>query len=29
VRARLRSVGGLNLPMPNGPMPGNVRMPRR
>jgi hypothetical protein len=29
VRARLRSVGGLNLPMPKGPMPGNVRMPRR
>jgi len=29
VRARLRSVGGLNLPMPNGPMPTNVRMPRR
>ena len=29
VRARLRSVGGLNLPMPKGPMPGNVRLPRR
>ena len=29
VRARLRSVGGLNLPMPKGPMPGNTRMPRR
>jgi len=29
VRARLRSVGGLNLPMPKGPMPGNARMPRR
>jgi len=29
VRARLRSVGGLNLPMPKGPMPGNIRMPRR
>ena len=29
VRARLRSVGGLNLPMPKGPIPGNVRMPRR
>ena len=29
VRARLRSVGGLNLPMPKGPMPANVRMPRR
>ena len=29
VRARLRSVGGLNLPMPKGPMPTNVMMPRR
>jgi hypothetical protein len=29
VRSRLRSVGGLNLPMPKGPMPTNVRMPRR
>ena len=29
VRARLRSVGGLNLPMPKGPMPTNVRLPRR
>jgi len=29
VRARLRSVGGLNLPMPKGPLPTNVRMPRR
>ena len=29
VRARLRAVGGLNLPMPKGPMPTNVRMPRR
>jgi hypothetical protein len=29
VRARLRSVGGLTLPMPKGPMPGNARMPRR
>jgi len=29
VRARLRSVGGLNQPMPKGPMPGNARMPRR
>ena len=29
VRARLRSVGGLNLPMPKGPIPTNVRMPRR
>ncbi len=29
VRARLRSVGGLNLPMPKGPMPTNTRMPKR
>jgi len=29
VRARLRSVGGLNIPMPKGPMPTNARMPRR
>jgi hypothetical protein len=29
VRARLRSVGGLNLPMPKGPMPTKIRMPRR
>jgi hypothetical protein len=29
VRARLRSVGGLTLPMPKGPLPGNTRMPRR
>ena len=29
VRARLKSVGGLNIPMPKGPMPTNVRLPRR
>jgi hypothetical protein len=29
VRARLRSVGGLNIPMPKGPMPTNQRIPRR
>jgi len=29
VRARLRSVGGLNLPMPKGPMPTNLKMPSR
>jgi hypothetical protein len=29
VRARLKSVGGLNIPMPKGPLPTNVRMPRR
>jgi hypothetical protein len=25
----LKSVGGLNLPMPKGPMPTNLKMPRR
>jgi hypothetical protein len=29
VRARLKSVGGLNIPLPKGPLPTNVRMPRR
>ena len=29
VRARLRSVGGLNMPMPKGPIPTNQRIPRR
>ena len=29
MRARLKSVGGLNLPMPKGPMPTNLKMPRR
>jgi hypothetical protein len=29
VRARLKSVGGLNIPMPKGPMPTNIKMPRR
>ncbi len=29
VRARLRSVGGLNMPMPKGPLPTNQRIPRR
>jgi len=29
VRTRLRSVGGLNLPMPKGPMPTSMRMPKR
>ena len=29
VRARLRSVGGLNMPMPKGAMPTNQRIPRR
>jgi len=29
MRARLKSVGGLNLPMPKGPIPTNLKMPRR
>lgn len=29
VRARVKSLGGLNIPMPKGPMPTNIRMPRR
>jgi hypothetical protein len=29
VRARVKSVGGLNIPLPKGPMPTNIRMPRR
>ena len=29
VRARIKSVGGLNVPLPKGPMPTNIRMPRR
>ena len=29
VRTRLRSVGGLNLPMPKGPMPTSMRIPKR
>jgi hypothetical protein len=29
VRARIKSVGGLNIPLPKGPMPTNIRMPRR
>lgn len=29
VRARLRSVGGLTLPMPKGPLPTNMKMPKR
>ena len=29
VRARLRAVGGMSLPMPKGPMPKNVRVPKR
>ena len=28
LRARLKSVGGLNVPIPKGPMPKNMRMPR-
>ena len=29
VRARLKAVGGMSLPMPKGPMPKNVRVPKR
>jgi hypothetical protein len=29
MRARVKSVGGLNIPLPKGPMPTNIRMPRR
>ncbi len=29
LRARLKSVGGLTIPLPKGPMPKNVRMPKR
>ena len=29
VRARIKSVGGLNVPLPKGPIPTNIRMPRR
>jgi hypothetical protein len=28
LRARLKSVGGLNIPLPKGPMPKNMRMPK-
>ena len=28
LRARLRSIGGMNIPLPKGPMPKNLRMPR-
>lgn len=28
LRARLKSVGGLNVPIPKGPMPKNMRMPK-
>lgn len=29
VRARLKAVGGMSLPIPKGPMPKNVRVPKR
>lgn len=29
VRVRLKAVGGLNMPIPKGPMPKNMKMPRR
>jgi hypothetical protein len=28
LRARLRSIGGMNIPIPKGPMPKNLRMPK-
>ena len=28
VRARLKAVGGMNIPIPKGPMPKNLRMPK-
>ena len=28
VRARLKAVGGMNIPIPKGPMPQNLRMPK-
>ncbi|MEY4380555.1 MAG: hypothetical protein RLZZ378_958 [Actinomycetota bacterium] len=29
VRARLKAVGGLNIPLPKGPMPKNIKIPKR
>jgi hypothetical protein len=29
VRARLKAVGGLNIPLPKGPMPKNIKLPKR
>ena len=29
LRARMKAVGGLNIPIPKGPMPKNIRMPKR
>jgi hypothetical protein len=29
LRARMRSVGGMNIPLPKGPMPRNIKMPKR
>jgi hypothetical protein len=29
LRARLKSVGGMNIPIPKGPMPKNIKIPRR
>ena len=28
LRARLKSIGGMNIPLPKGPMPKNLRMPK-
>lgn len=29
LRARIKSVGGMNIPLPKGPMPRNIKMPKR
>ncbi|MEI7454082.1 MAG: DUF4191 domain-containing protein [Actinomycetes bacterium] len=29
LRARMKAIGGMNIPIPKGPMPKNVRMPKR
>ena len=29
VRARLKAVGGFNIPLPKGPMPKNIKLPKR
>jgi hypothetical protein len=29
LRARIKSVGGMNIPLPKGPMPRNIKLPKR
>jgi hypothetical protein len=29
LRARIKSVGGMNIPLPKGPMPKNIKIPKR